>query len=137
MKRIILFLIYNLVFFGAIQAQQKIHISGKVLNDDTKEIIVHAYIRIGNQITVLSNHQGEFHLNDLQKGTLNLYISHVAYKAHKLSVYLSKDTVFNIYLTPKSIDLDEVNVHKAGPNNTANTLKIEQRKESQGKNLAD
>ncbi|NGM72969.1 TonB-dependent receptor [Sphingobacterium sp. SGL-16] len=137
MNRIILFLIYNLVFFGAVQAQQKIHISGKVLNDDTKEIIVHAYIRIGNQITVLSNHQGEFNLNGLPKGTLNLDISHVAYKVQKLSVNLSKDTVFNIYLTPKSIDLDEVNVHKAGPNNTANTLKIEQRKESQGKNLAD
>ena len=137
MKRFILFLIYNLVLFGAVEAQQKINISGRVINENTQEIVVHAYIRIGNQITVLSNHQGEFHFNDLTQGTLNLDISHVAYKAQKLSIELTKDTIFNIFLTPKSIDLDEVSVKKTGSNNSANTVKIQQRKESQGKNLGE
>lgn len=118
-------------------AQQRINISGKVLNDNNNEIVVHAYLKIGNQATVLSNHQGEFHFYNLPQGTLNLDISHVAYLPQKISIDLTKDSVFNIHLVPKSIGLEVVTVQQLGANSAGNTLKIEQRKESQGKNLGD
>ncbi|WP_236537100.1 TonB-dependent receptor [Sphingobacterium composti Ten et al. 2007 non Yoo et al. 2007] len=137
MIRILFLFLYTISFSLGASAQDKINISGKVLNDNTHEIVVHAYIRIGNQITVLSNHQGEFHLHNLPKGTLNLDISHVAYLPQKLSIDLSKDTVFNIYLTSKSIGLDVINIQKSGSTNAAHTLKIEHRLESQGKNLGE
>jgi len=137
MIRILLLFLYTFSFGLFASAQDKINISGKVLNENTQEIVVHAYIRIGNQITVLSNHQGEFHLHDLPKGTLNLDISHVAYLPQKLSIDLSKDTIFNIYLTSKSIGLDAVDIQKVSSTNSAHNLKAEQRLESQGKNLAE
>jgi iron complex outermembrane receptor protein len=137
MIRVLLLSLYTFLLpFGAL-AQDKINISGKVLNENTQEIVVHAYIKIGNQITVLSNHQGEFHLNNLPKGTLNLDISHVAYLPQKLSIELNKDSIFNIYLTPKSIGLDAVDIQKTGLTNSTHSLQAEQRIESQGKNLAE
>lgn len=137
MIRILLLFLYTFSFGLFASAQDKINISGKVFNENTQEIVVHAYIRIGNQITVLSNHQGEFHLHDLPKGTLNLDISHVAYIPQKLSIDLSKDTIFNIYLTSKSIGLDAVDIQKTGLPNSTYSIKGEQRIESQGKNLAE
>ncbi|MCA5004760.1 TonB-dependent receptor [Sphingobacterium bovistauri] len=136
MTRITLIFINLFISFLSF-GQQKIDISGKVINKETKEIVVHAFLKVGNQITVLTNHQGEFHLQDLPLGNLNLDISHIAYASKKISIDLSKDTIFSIELTPKSINLDEISIQKVGTTNTANTLKIEQRKESQGKNLAE
>lgn len=136
MSRILLLVFSSFISLCTI-GQQKLNISGKVINAETNEIVVHAYIKVGNQITVLSNHQGEFHLHDLPTGNLNLDISHVAYVSQKLSLDLSKDTIFNITLAPKSIHLDEIAIKKATEKQSANTLKIQQRKESQGENLAE
>lgn len=135
-KHIILFFALLLSSI-TLSAQQNFSVSGKVLDAQTKEIVVHAYIRISNQITVLSNHQGEFQFHHLPSGTFNLDVSHVAYLPEKISLDLTQDSVFNIYLTPRSVSLDEVNVEKTHYSNQSNTLKSTFRKESQGKHLAD
>lgn len=118
-------------------AQHNLTLSGKVLDANSKETIAHAYIRLGSQFTVLSNHQGQYRLNNLPKGTLNLEITHVAYLPQKISLDLTHDSVFHIFLTPKAVTLEEVTVEKTTHTNQANTLNSNIRKESQGKHLGD
>ena len=115
-------------------AQQGVNVSGKIINAETSAVIPHVFLNIGQQITVLSNHNGEFQFHNVPKGTLNMDITHIAFKTKKISLDIDKDTVLNIYLEPKSIVIDEVDVQKTS---TTNGLKQVQRNESQGKNLAE
>ena len=132
------FILFSILIINiTASAQEKINISGKILNKDSKEIIVHAFIKVGHQITVLSNHQGEFHLHNLPKGTINLDITHVSYHPHKISLEINADTTFNISLAPKAIGIDEVDVVSQNKSKTNNALTKAQILENKGKTLGD
>ncbi|TCV18772.1 iron complex outermembrane receptor protein [Sphingobacterium alimentarium] len=137
MNRHILLLIYIFTIAITANAQSNLQLTGKIINAVSQEVVAHAHIGIGNQVTVLSNHKGEFQFRGLSSGTLNLDISHVAYQPHKISVDLVKDSIVQIYLIPKFNSLEEVNIEKISPTNQAHTLQADVRIESQGKNLAD
>lgn len=120
-----------------VHAQQKVHLSGRIINKQTKEVIAHALINISDQHTLLSNHQGQYSITDLPAGRVNLEVSHMAYQSKKLSLELQSDSIIDIYLTQKSIGISQVEVHAGAAAMNSEAINARLRKESQGKTLAD
>ncbi|MFZ4861953.1 TonB-dependent receptor [Sphingobacterium sp. Mn56C] len=122
------------------EAGCKLVLSGHVL--DTKD---HKHIS-GSQVTLADgkqiavNRKGEFRIANLCPGSVTFTVTHLAYEGQTRSYNLQQDTLVDIYLKAKSIQLKEVLVHsnKDSHNSVkAATLSLEQRRENQGKNLAE
>lgn len=142
MKKIILILL-SLVVTHISLGQQKgctILLKGKVISSDNHDIIAHAQIKIANQHVVLSNHKGEFVINNLCEGILNLNITHLSFKSQKQSFYVQKDTTVLFELDRNAVALETVGIHSvasARNSQTSHSIGEDKMQISQGKNLAE
>lgn len=142
MKKISMILFCSVIGVIAM-AQEKgchLHVKGKVIASENNQPIAHAQIKIANQHTVLSNHQGEYIIQNLCEGTVNLYLSHISYKAQHQSFTIQKDTIITLFMDNKSVELETVGVQSVvAKKNSQSGYKISQEKIklSQGNNLAE
>lgn len=142
MKNILLVFFFFLIASTAVAQEEncKHILRGKLIDAETKQVLAHAQIKIANQHTVLSNHQGEFSIKNLCEGSINIAINHIAYNDYKQSLVLTKDTSITILLDKKSISLESVAVHENRSNRDSRSMykiSTEDYTLSQGKNLAE
>ncbi|WP_241790846.1 TonB-dependent receptor [Sphingobacterium rhinopitheci] len=115
-------------------------VKGKVMEAESNQSVAHAQIKVANQQTVLSNHQGEFTIHNLCDGTINLYLSHIAFKGQHHSFTIQKDTVITIFMDKKSVELEAVGVQSVAVNKNSQSgyrISNEKIKLSQGNNLSE
>lgn len=142
MKKIILILFSCIIAYTTI-AQEKscqISIRGRVIDSETKQAIAHVQIKVANQHTVLSNHQGEFRIANLCEGNINLSLTHIAYNAYKQSLFASKDSSITILMDKKTIALESIGIVENLTNKDSRSnhkVSKEQYQLSQGKSLSE
>lgn len=142
MKKIILILFSMAMACHALAQEKDCHyfIRGKVVDAISKQAIAHAQIKVSNQYTLLSNHQGDFVVPNLCLGDINISISHLSYKSFQQSFSLPKDSIAIILLDPKAINLEIINIQKAvNDKNSRSVHKISDTKItlSQGKSISE
>jgi len=142
MKKIILVL-FCFACSVPLLAQQKgcnFYIKGKIVEENSNHPIAHAQIKIANQYTVLSNHQGIFNIQNMCEGNINLHISHIAYQAEQLSLNVPKDSIVTISLIKKSVQIETIGIHNFSSSKSSQSsrkISKEQIELSQGKNLSE
>lgn len=144
MKKVKILLLSCLYLINSVYAQDNgcnVTFSGRIIDQESKTVVAHAHLKVSNQATVLSNHSGQFKINNLCKGAnVNINISHIAYEDLALSFTVQKDTVLDLLLNRKTRKVEEVTVEstKTVPTSqSVNRISKQQRAESQGKNLAE
>ncbi len=106
------FLLISSIF--SIQAQEPINAT--LIDSTTQKTIPYATITLNDSYGVISNNYGKF-LIHLEKETIptdSLFISCLGYETKHLAVDIFKDSI--IFLTPKTIELNEVLVSKKNYN---------------------
>ncbi|MCX8472034.1 MAG: hypothetical protein ORN85_00150, partial [Sediminibacterium sp.] len=108
---VVLFFSAIFVFNNAISQAQTRVIIGRVLDSNTLQPVIGAYIRSSENYAVISKTNGIFNLNTPLKAQENLTIKALGYFDVTIP-YTKKDT-FIIYLKTKSYDLDQVIVYSS------------------------
>ncbi len=98
-------------------------ISGKILGENNKPL-EGCHIHIGTK-TVSSNSLGEYVINNLPSGTIEIFISNLGYKSINEIVVLNNDFVYNSTLVPVVNFLKDVLISKK--RNTENNSILEQK----------
>lgn len=93
-------------FVIAIKAQE-VNISGTVRDVETKEVLIGANISCNNEMGTSSNSYGFYSIKHTG-GNVKLFCSHLGYETVIFNFELSKDTIVNIFLSPKISELSEV-----------------------------
>jgi len=84
-------------------------ISGKVTDATTGVVLSSAHVLIDNTLkSTVTSQNGEFHINQLTKGTYNLTVSYVGYETMKQTVEVSSGTSVTIKLKPSVNLQDEI-----------------------------
>ena len=106
-RLIVLFLLFPAIIFA-----QNIAVSGKVSGADTKAPLGRASVFLSNSSFGTSTApDGTIILNGLKPGQYNLVVTTVGYEEHTETILITKDPVkLNIELSPKSVQLKEVNI---------------------------
>ncbi len=106
-RLIVLFLLFPAIIFA-----QNIAVSGKVSGADTKAPLGRASVFLSNSSFGTSTApDGTFILNGLKPGQYNLVVTTVGYEEHTETILITNDPVkLNIELSPKSVQLKEVNI---------------------------
>lgn len=115
-------------------------LKGKILAAEDNQAIPHAQIKVANQHTVLTNHQGDFVIEHLCEGNINLYISHLSYRAQQLSLTIQQDTLVKVLMIRKAVEIETVGIHSSAiRKNTQSGYQInkEQYILSQGKSITE
>jgi outer membrane cobalamin receptor len=87
-------------------------ISGRVVDTETNNQLDLVHIKSDNKVTY-TNKDGEFKLEDVQEGTINLTISRVGYKAKELTLEVNSDLNDLLFELKKTqVNIDEVEVVK-------------------------
>lgn len=142
MKKVIMILFSCSLTAFAVAQEKGCHLSikGKVLESEANEVIAHAQVKFANQHTVLSNHQGEFTIDRLCAGTINIMISHMGFKPVQYSYTIKQDTTVTLIMTKRSVAIEAVGVHNSiATKNSFSGTKIskEQIQLSQGKTISE
>lgn len=118
---LILLLILNDFFvFG----QDKIRVSGYVIDSVTKERLIGAHIFIAeNNTGVISNEFGYYSLILNSDDSTCISISYVGYQQLQLETVIPNDTLINFYLLP-SIEIDPVEISASRSKNTGSKFTI-------------
>jgi hypothetical protein len=111
-KILLIFVLFVLLIPGNGIAQNAT-IKGKIEDATTGEGLIGASILIqGTTKGVITNLDGEFILDNVQKGSYNLVISYVSYEQQiqKIAIKNGETLVLDVKLTPASTELGEVKV---------------------------
>ena len=102
-------LLLLLIFTTALQAQQKITVSGFVKDIENGEVLIGTYIidTINSKGTATNNY-GYFSINIPSENTV-IKISHIGYKTIILNLNNNNDTIVNVFLH-KNLILNEITV---------------------------
>src|SRR6201991_4635615 len=104
-------LLLVLMLFVGLQtfAQRKVTISGIVKSQAKGETLIGATVRADGSGGAVTNEYG-FYSISLPAGSHTLEFSAVGLQSQTLTVSLSRDTAFNIFLADENKSLDEVTV---------------------------
>lgn len=118
---------FSILFLFIIYAAFGQNITGKVIDNNTSEIISYANIVINERENSISNEEGYFTLseNGIDDKT-TLTISCIGYVVQKITVQELKGMQNIVKLTPSVFELYEVNVsnNKLSPNDIINNVKV-------------
>lgn len=102
-------LILALLLGVNIYASAQYSISGIVKDSEFGETLPGAHIILENTLkTAVSDNDGSFSIKDLKKGTYDLKITYVGYKAWQKTVNLDSDVKLEVKLEQKAVMEDEV-----------------------------
>jgi hypothetical protein len=121
-------------------AQEKVTVSGIVVDADNKEPIMYATIAFpGLGIGTTSNEKGEFIIRAVPIGAYTFSITYIGYKEYSISITLKKDVEMNIKLQQQSLGLAEVTVtaEQSTSGTTSSKIKSEAIKHVQASSLKD
>lgn len=100
-----------ILLFPIFSIAQKKTIKGKVSDSQTKEALIAATVRIGNDgLGTITNADGYF-TADLPKGKHKLVFSYIGYKTDTLIIDTNKDSLIAEFLVPGEITLPEITVN--------------------------
>ncbi len=106
--KIVLLLVWGLTLAPYTQAQQMVHIKGKVLDADTKEPLPFVNIAfVGANIGTISDYNGFYELNT-KWGSKTLSASYLGYEPVTKQVNNDKFQTINFLLKSKNVSLGEV-----------------------------
>lgn len=87
---------------------QSISLSGRVVDSLTAEPLLNVNVLIqSSNIGTVSDEEGIFQLNNLNRGGVDIRFSYVGYQTKLIHYTFSADTVINVELTQKSIMFEE------------------------------
>lgn len=111
MKFYISFLLFLGICVGQIQAQERINLTGKVLNKENAPIEAAVIFVEGTQLSTITDKDGEFTLILNQKGNYTLKVSCLGYNDYTQSLAVTKSPLsIRITLQQNEISLNEVEV---------------------------
>ena len=123
----IIFVCLLYAFTIAAQDNNRITISGKVIDRETKTPLENVNIFLANTtIGVTSGPDGTFTIKNVPYGSYSLIFSYLGYETEskEFSSYKPYKVEFNISLMQKAIDLNQVNVMGSVPEEWRETLKL-------------
>jgi len=122
--KICLIFFISLVIVVTARAQEKITLSGKVTDAESKEALLGATVFVeGISDGTATNVEGFYSLS-LVKGKHKIIFSFVGYKQVKKNINLTKNTTISIQLSPSSEKLDGVTISAEAPDDNIKSTEI-------------
>ncbi len=120
MKKSLLLLPFLFCLFFAGQAQQTGTIRGQVKDAVTEALIENVTVQVeGSTLNAQTNSSGEFVINNVPVGRVELSVSAVGFTRQLVKELLlasNKELIVPVYLVPAVTDLEEVQITAASPN---------------------
>ncbi len=135
---ILLFLLLSVWTWGQSNSCD-ISFSCRIVDKENGISLENARIEVGSY-TRFSNHQGIAAIPDLCKGSYRILVTYTGYSTMETEVNITKDTTITLSLLPAIQHIDSVEVtgnNQLQHTSSAQRLTVQQRLESQGKNLAE
>ena len=124
-KLLFLFIVYSLLIYA--QENNRITIKGRVLDKETGLPLENVNVFLsGATIGTSTDKKGQFTVKNVPFGSYNVIFSYIGYKIENKNFYSYKPETFNfnISLSPKAINLNQVNVTGNIPEDWKENLKI-------------
>lgn len=112
----------------------------KLVDGDENKSIANANLILNGKVNFGEYRDGIYFFNGVCKGTSLLTLSHIEFERRTIHLELEQDTTLTIKLVPRTRYLSEVKVTADAKEvnvRSSTVISKEQRKESQGKNLAE
>ncbi len=110
--RLILTLLMTMMVACGARAQQRVSISGHVLDDDSRKPVEFAYVALKEQgIWAVTDAKGAFHFKQVPVGTVTVTVQCLGYVTRQMPINVTKDiTKMRLTIKPENLKLDEVTV---------------------------
>ena len=99
---------FVLILLTGSGALAQLTISGKVMSPDNEPLPGASIVIDGTTTGTVANENGQFTLNNLNKGTCNLRVSFIGYKTFTTKVNLSENVTLSITLQEEDVMTEEV-----------------------------
>lgn len=136
--------IFFFIIFSTISVSQTYNISGKIIDDETKQPVSEANISLSDDHFTTSNVEGYFQFNGVQKGTYTIKITHVKYQTITKTIETKDDIELSFSMIPAEHRLQDIIVtttkHDKNINEIPHALSVvkdEQIKESPARVIPD
>ena len=110
--RLILTLLMTMMVACGARAQQRVSISGHVLDDDSRKPVEFAYVALKEQgIWAVTDAKGAFHFKQVPVGKVTVTVQCLGYVTRQMPINVTKDiTKMRLTIKPENLKLDEVTV---------------------------